>query len=142
MTVNAKPTGRAVSIPAGLATGGIASMAVTIAAAAILAKLISDELVAMEYMGYGIMAILLISSWTGAAVARTKTKRQKWLVSVLAACVYFLTLLAVTALFFGGQYSGAGETGLLILCGSMVGCLLNRPGKTGRKRSRTRTRNR
>ena len=46
MTTNHKPTGIAMSMPAGLAVGGIWSLVVTIVLSALIAKLIDGEIIA------------------------------------------------------------------------------------------------
>ena len=87
-----------------------------------------------ENIGYGVMLLLLTASYAGAALASAKVKRRKGLVCLLTGVGYFALLLAVTALFFGGQYSAVGVTALLILAGS--GCAALTPalgGKRGRK---------
>jgi len=136
MTVNKKPTGRAKTMAAGLAMGGCISLGITLLEIWILAMLISKDAVAQENTGYGIMMVLLTASWIGSLTAITLIKRQKLLVAALSGLAYFCVLLAITALFFGGQYSGAGETGLLIFCGSMLGFLMRYPEKTLKRKSR------
>ena len=48
--------------------------------------------------------------------------------------VYFIVQLVMTGLFFGGKYSGVGETGLLIFCGSMLGVFIKQPENRRRNR--------
>ncbi len=66
MTTNHKPTGIAMSMPAGLAVGGIWSLVVTIVLSALIAKLIDGEIIAQGSIGYFVISILLIASVTGA----------------------------------------------------------------------------
>lgn len=134
MTVNRKPTGTASSIPAGLVSGALAAMITTLVGAAVMAKLIDREILAQNSTGYGVMVILLLASWLGAVTAAGKIKRQRLIICLASGAIYFGLLLAATALFFGGQYSGVGETGLLIFCGSMLGIFTGYAGKTGKNR--------
>lgn len=134
MAFSKKPTGRASSMPAGLAMGGLCGLAVTLLGAGILAKLIDANTLPETSIGYGVMVILMLASFLGALLAYNKIKRQRMLVCMASGLSLFLILLSMTALFFGGQYSGVGVTALLILCGSGLAALLglreNRGGKT------------
>lgn len=141
MTVNRKPTGTASSIPAGLAGGTLVSAGITLAGALLTANLIGREVLSWNRCGYAVMVILLLSSWGGAMVAAGKIKRQRLLVCLGSGAIYFIMLLLATALFFGGQYSGVGETGLLIFCGSMLGSFVRLEGKNRRKGRKIRLRN-
>ena len=142
MTVNRKPTGLASTIPAGLASGALAAVAATLAGTAVTAKLINAEVMAWDKSGYAVLLILLLASWLGAVVAAGRIKRQRLAMCLSAGLIYFGILMLMTALFFGGQYSGVGETGLLIFCGSMLGVFTGYGGKTGRKRQKFRLHNR
>lgn len=124
MVVNQKPTGRAMSMPAGLVFGAAISLGVTLLAAAVLAKLVDMEKLAWENIGYGIMILLLLASFSGAMAAFAKIKRQRMLVCAISGAVYFGILLSITALFFGGQYDSVGVTAALVLAGSIAAGLL------------------
>lgn len=142
MTTNRKPTGRAATIPVGLLTGGAAALASTLVLTAVLAKLMDGEILRSENIGYGVMVLLLISSFLGSAVACRRVKRQYLVTAALSGTVYVLLLLSITALFFGGQYSAVGVTALLVFCGSMLAAMLfSRDGK-GRKSRKPKLRNR
>lgn len=121
---NGKRTGRTMSMPAGLAVGGVTSLTITLAGTAALAWLIHREVMAMENVGYGIMCLILAASFLGAVTAFRKIRRRRVLVCTGAGVVYLGILLAITALFFGGQYSAVGVTSLLVLCGSLCAGLL------------------
>ena len=123
MRVNRKPTGRAVSVPVGLGWGLLTSVVITLTGCLLAAYLINREILSWNYSGYGVMAILLLSAWAGAEVTAGKIKRRKAMMCLGAGTAYFLLLIAMTALFFGGHYSGVGETGLMIFCGSTLGIL-------------------
>lgn len=122
-------SGRASSIPAGLAWGVGISLLVTLVSAAMIAILVNKEILAWQNVGYGIMIMLLCSSFLGARVSVGKIKRQRFAVSSMFTVAYIGILFAMTALFFGGQYEGVGVTTLLVMCGSLVSLMVN----TGRK---------
>jgi putative membrane protein (TIGR04086 family) len=142
MTVNAKPTGIASTIPAGLAWGTGAAMAGTLLGAGIAAKLMETGHMQWTSSGYAVLVILILSAWLGASVAAGKIKRQRLIICLASGMTYFAVLMLMTALFFGGKYSGVGETTLLIFCGSMLGVFGKYPGKTKRKPGKMRTGNR
>ena len=118
MTVNRKVTGTAVSVPMGIGIGCGISMILTLLGAGIVAKMISEEILRETAIGYGAMAIILLSSILGSAIAVYKVKKRKLQVSLLVGGGYYLLLLAMTALFFGGRYQGMWVTALLIFAGS------------------------
>ena len=137
MTVNRKPTGIAVSIPVGVAWGAVAAIGTTLGGAALTAKLIDGQVLDWNHSGYAVLIILLASAWAGALVSAGRIKRQRTIICLASGVVYFMLLLISTALFFGGQYSGVGETALLIFCGSVLGLFTKFGGKTRRNRGKS-----
>lgn len=115
MVANKKITGRATSLPVGLAIGAACSLAATLILTAILAKLVEAETLPVEKVGYGIMVLLIVSSFAGAMISFGRIKRQRMLVCIVSGVIYFAMLMSMTALFFGGQYSAVGTTALLVL---------------------------
>ena len=137
MAVN-RNTGRAMSLPAGLAVGAGCSLAMTLGLTAVLAKLVEAETIPVEKIGYGIMVLLVTSSFAGAMVSFGRIKRQRLLVCGVSGVIYFAVLMSVTALFFGGQYSAVGVTALLVLAGSAAAALLGLRQGRGAKRTKIR----
>lgn len=135
MVVNKKVTGRAASMPGGLALGSGIAMVLTILLAIITAKLVDAGTVGEGSIGYMALGILLLSSGSGAAVAAAKIKRRRLLVCMGAGAVYYGLLLALTALFFGGQYTGMGVTALVVAGGAATVCFAGMgQGRGGEKR--------
>ena len=87
MVANKKITGRATSLPAGLAIGATCSLAATLILTAILAKLVESETLPVEKIGYGIMALLIVSSFAGAMIAFGRIKRQRMLVCIVSGVI-------------------------------------------------------
>ena len=133
MALNKKPTGRTSSVQSGLGWGIAAGMGVSLGAAAIIGKLIISGFVLWENIGYLIMCILLGASFLSAAVSCMKIKRQYLVVCALSGVLYFGILLAVTALFFGGQYEAVGATAAMVFAGSVCAAMLNIRDKGKRK---------
>ena len=139
MVVTKKPSGRAMSMPGVLAVGQAVSITLTILLSLLLTKLILAEAMTMENIGYGILILLLAASFAGAVTAYKKVKHRKVLVCMLSGMVYYGTLLGITALFFGGQYTGMGVTGLLIFGGCGTAALMTTgKGSGGKSKKRKR----
>jgi len=111
-------SGRAMSIPKGLALGNGISLGLTLLLSLGLAGLISRERLQWEQIGYGIFIILFISALLGAAVSVNAVKRQRLMIAMGSGLLFWAMLIAITALFFGGQYDGMLVTGLIILAAS------------------------
>lgn len=138
MTAFGRTNGKATSIPVGLFWGGVSSTAITLLISAVIAWLVVSRKIRQDQIGYGVMVLLAMAAFFGAKVSYGKIKRQRLMVSVVSGVIYFGILLCITALFFGGQYSGVGETALMIFCGSGLAFLLKEPAKTGRERRKRR----
>lgn len=137
MVSNRKATGRASSIPGGLALGALVGMGITLIASGIVAWLVDRGTMTVEGIGYAAMAILTVSAFAGAMVACLKIKRLRLQVCLISGGVYYLLLLAMTALFFGGQYRGMGVTAMMVCCGCILAVLAGfRQGRGGKKRHR------
>ncbi len=117
------------SLPVGLALGAGISMIITLIAAGILAGMVLKGSVSENAIGYGTMVIVPISAALGALVAAMAVKHQWVIVCASVGGLYFVMLLSITALFFGGQYSGVGITALLILLGTAAACVIGLKGE-------------
>lgn len=106
----------------GLAVGWAVSMMLTLLLSMLAGLLIYNERFPETAVGYTAMAAVLLSSSLGATAAVKRIKRRRAYVCALSGALYYASLLAVTALFFGGQYSGMGVTALLVIagCGSVI----------------------
>ncbi len=132
---NRKQTGRAVTMPAGLAWGSAVSVLGTVLGAMIAAKMIDTGTMEHNRIGYAVLVTLLMSAFMGATVAAKKVKRQMVMTCILSGSMYFVILLSITALFFGGQYEAVGVTALLVFGGSLLAVLLlARPKNMNRRR--------
>ena len=136
-----KLTARAMTIPAGLAVSMGAALALTAACSGLAAWLILRGLIPETAVGYLAMAILPASSAVAAIVAEGTIQRLRVQMCLAASGGYYLSLLAVTAVFFGGQYQGMGVTALMAACGSVLVILLA-PGSKNRAGCRRRKKHR
>ena len=142
MRYSQKTSGRASAMPAGLLYGALVSMIITVIGSAVTAKLMDMETVGSGAVGYAVLLMLMLASYLGAAVSCRRIKRQYLAVCLLSGTVYFLILLSITALFFGGQYEAVGVTGILVLGGSLLALLTGTGVNKAGKRRRCRKRNR
>ncbi len=117
MYARKKVTGTTMGIPGGLGLGIFVSLLITLAGAALTAWLIASEKIGEGSIGYAVIVILIVASAMGALVAVSLVKRMRLQVCMLTGVFYYLTLLAMTALMFGGQYQGMGVSALVILAG-------------------------
>lgn len=129
MTINAKVTGTAASIPMGLLQAALVSLGITAALSALTAWLILVGTLPEHAAGYCAMGILLLSAAAGAVTAIGRIKRLRFQMGMASGVIYFLSLLLITALFFGGIYDGIGVTALMIFCGSALVILLGNGGQ-------------
>ena len=120
-----KVTGTATSIPIGIGLGTSVCVGITLLGAALTAYLIHKEVLTEENIGFASMVILVIASSLGSWIAINKIQKMRMQMSLLTGACYYLCLIGMTALFFGGQYSGMGMTAMCVLSGSGCVSLLN-----------------
>ena len=136
MVTGWKSSGKASSVPAGLAMGAAVSMMMTLGMCAGIAFCLSSEKMTWQQAGYWIMGILFAASFAGGKCAFAAIKRRRFAVSAMSGALYWGLLLCLTALFFGGNYDAVPETAGLIGAGSVCSALII-PG-SGRKNGRKR----
>lgn len=129
MVTNRKVQGLALSMPSGLALGVVISLILTLVSSTLISYMVLSERMAEGAIGYGVMVSVLLSSGCGALAASLRIKRRRLVVCMASGTCYYLMLLCITALFFGGQYQGMGVTALLVLAGSGSAALLGNKGE-------------
>lgn len=134
-TMVKKITGRSPSLGKSVASGVLLGAAWTLTCAAILAKLIDSGVMPMDKVGYGSMAAVLSAVFVGASLAGRKAGHMVIQAAAISGAAYFLCLLLVNALFFGGSYSGMAVTFVLIALatGAAVLAAGKGRGRRGRK---------
>lgn len=123
-----------VSIPKAIGYSLIVSMITSLLGILAAAYLIYNEIIIQENMGVVVTVVLLLSSAASAITAINTAKRMRLQMSLLSGVAYYLLLLSVTALFFGGEYSGIVLTAVTILasCGIVAigDMFVNKRGKS------------
>lgn len=141
MVAQHRATGRAASIPSGLAVGAAVSVIVTLIICSLGAWLITSEIMPQERIGYCSIAALLLSAILGGMTAMNRVKRKRLAVSLMNGGIYYALLIAVTILFFDGSFQGMGVTLAVILLGSVIAVLTAKRGhnlNSGQKRRKIR----
>ena len=130
MTLNQKVSGTASSLPVGIVLGVLTALLITLTGSTVTAWLILGEKIGESSIGYCSALITLLSSAAGAEISWLRTKRLRLQVCLITGAIFYLLLLSVTAVFFGGIYLGMGMTAISVLCGSGAVALLGtRRGK-------------
>lgn len=124
--------GKAKSIPVGMSISAIVSLSVTLLSSFVIAYFLNNERMSWEQAGYWIMGMLFSAAFLGGKSANVAIKHQKILISLMSGVLYWGLLLCLTALFFGGDYCGLGETAVLILAGSGSAALLSMSARNNR----------
>ena len=141
MITQQKATGRATSVPSGLAAGAIVSMIVTVLICALGAWLIESEIMPQQQIGYCSIAALLLSAILGGMTAAGRVKRKNLMVSLMNGGIYYGLLVALTILFFDGKFQGMGVTLIVVMIGSLAASLLaNRKPKQRKNLQRKKIR--
>lgn len=128
-----KVRGTAFSIPAGLCVGVLVSITITLLGAALIAWLLTAERIGEGSIGYAAIVVLILAALSGSLTAVRMIKRLRLQVSMIAGICYFLSLLAVTALFFGGRYQAVGTTIVIVLLTSGAVALFPDPKRHSKK---------
>lgn len=129
----AKARNTASSLPVGVGIGLLVSLILTVLGAALTAYLVDKEIMAQSNVGYGCVISLLVSACCGAYVSVKRVKRLRMRVCIASGACYYLLLLGITALFFGGQYEGMGITALVVLGGCLAVAIAGMSGGKSRK---------
>ena len=119
MALKRKNTGRAMSLPAGIALGIGISLAVSILGAMVLAWLIVSERAGESAIGYGCVVIIPMASLVGCICAWKFIRHQRLMITGITAAGFYLALLAL-ALLFGGKFEGMGVAAILVLLGGGI----------------------
>ena len=131
-----KITGRAPSFWKSAGAGVLFGALWTLACAAVLAKLLDSQILSMENVGYGSMVAVLSAVFTGATLAGKRAGHMVLQAAVISGIAYFLCLLLVNAMFFGGSYTGIGVTLILVILATSLAILAAGKGRGKRTRRR------
>lgn len=109
--------------------GTIAGILILVGSTALLSTLVLNGVIPEAKISYCNLGIIILAAFFAAVIACKNTAEKRSIICMITGAVIFCVLLLTTALFYGGQYNGVGETGLLILCGSILPILTRRTKK-------------
>ena len=118
MVTGKKTFGKAKPMVVGLAVGVGAALLITLLFAVVVTQLVLGEKIGEGTIGYWTGVMLPLSTGVGAWIAVCLVKSKKMQTCLLTAAVYFLCLLGINALFFGGQFQGVVVSVVMILLGA------------------------
>jgi len=127
------------SIPLAVGMGAGISMAAMLIGTLVVALMVTNQTIGEDATGYGVIIVTVLSAIIGSTVSILIARSRVLILSLLTSISFAMILLAMTALFFGGQYSGVPVT-ILVIIGSGVsvaliaGKYLNQPKSYRRKR--------
>ena len=124
---------KATVIPIAVGIGLGVAWILTILGAVVLTFALAGETISMDAMGFGIVVVLFVSTFTGSMIAVWYAKGQRMQISMITAGVYFLTLLAMNAIFFGGEYKGVWVSLLVVVLAGAVAAFVGTGGVKTRK---------
>lgn len=106
------------SLPASVAIGLGVGFILLLSGSAVLAWLIVAQKLPVESIGAGAGMLLVLASAAGCWISMHFGGEQRLQTAGIFAAAFLGVLLALTALVFGGQYSGVAVYGICILCGT------------------------
>ena len=124
-----KITGHAPPIWKTVTAGLMLGVGWTLLCAVVLTELVNREVLAIEDIGYGSMAAILSGVFAGASLAGRRAGNMVVPAAVLSGVAYFVCLLLVNVLFFGGCYTGVGVTLILVLLATGAAVLASGKGR-------------
>lgn len=107
-------------LPAAVGTGSVISVVITFILTMLIAALVNMERITEENVGYYVLAIMLVSSYTGGYIACRKMGSKRLMVSLLSGTVFLCILVGINILLYEGKFEAVGQTYLLIMCGSIL----------------------
>ncbi len=125
-------TGRRPNWGKAVVKGTVTALVSAFLCAAILAKLVDSEVIKMEQIGYGILIGHLLAVFMGTKVAIGGAGKEGLYAACATGAGYYLALLIVGGLFFGGSFAGLGVT-LLLTTLATLGAVLTGGEKRMRK---------
>ena len=127
MAKQQKPFSDGGELGTALASGVVASMLSAVILCGVLAYLVASERISENSIGYGVMAILFVSSLLGGCISKYRERNRGILCCVVSGIMFLFVLVGVTALFFDGEFRGVIPNTSMILCGSAVAAILYKP---------------
>lgn len=133
MSVRKKRGNFALSPLAAIVIGAVTALAFSTLICVLLASMISSGKMSFSAAEKMIILTQGIAALLGAWIAAGIAKQKRVQICLITAGAYFLCLLAMTALLFGGQYKGLVLPLFSVLTGAGVAALSGIRTKNGKK---------
>ena len=133
MSFKKKQSVRSGDPAAAIAIGAVAALILSIALCAVITGVVSSGNTDIQSVGIWIYAVQGVCCFLGAMAGAIVAAGKRMQVCLLTALAYFLCLLAMTALLFGGQYSGVIMSAMMVMLGGLAAGLLGIRTKKGMK---------
>ena len=138
MKKTGKVNGQVNKLPAVISLGAAINLIFMFSGTAIGAYLIMNEKIDEDGIGTIATIIQFISAACGTAAVLKLCKNKRLMICMLSGVVYFLSQIAITGMFFDGQYSNLGSGILAVMCGcatvAVVGLLIGKRSSTTKKK--------
>ena len=125
---------KSLSVPKALAFGLLAGWGITIVFSIVITFLISGGTSGETMMGPLSVATLIVSSVITSWIASNSVENRKLLYGLAGGGAYFVSLLCVNAVFYGGTSTGMAYAFLGVMGASVIVGLIT----SGKRKSRTR----
>lgn len=133
MLLNRRTKSTMSDVSTGVLLGVGVCLLLTLLGSIVLTWMIHAEALQSVAVGYGVICVLLLSSLVGTWIASVKVNRFRAQVCLITAVGYYVVLLAMTALFFGGRYQGMGVTAVVVILGCIIAILIGLKSQKGKK---------
>jgi len=120
MFVRKRRSNAPVSILVAVGIGVCCAVVFSMLVCALLASLITSGSISFQTTGGVVVVVQGISGMLGSWIAATVAKQQRLQVCLITAGMYFLCLLAMTALLFDGEYAGVVLSLMSVLTGGCI----------------------
>ena len=125
---------------ADILAGGLTTMTVSLISISIFAILISSEWIREDSTGFCALAVLLLSSISGAAAIRIRKMEIQPQINLIVGAIYLIVLFVITIIFFEQEFQGIIVTSIVVFSGCLLPAMLSKRKKNRRKRIREKKR--
>lgn len=120
------------SVPIGLGLGIGVGWAVSLVIAAVMTVAVDSERLSASSMSFAAVATLVIATFASARIGAEKMGIGRIPACLAAGGGYFMSLLCINVLFFGGKFQGLGAAALTVAGTAALAGLIGTPRRKKR----------
>lgn len=113
-----------ISLPFAVCAGTGVGVLVMVIGVFLITLLIHNETIESNSIGYFVLADTFISAMLGCITSIIIAKRKMLIISLLTSIAIMVVFVSITALFFGGQFSGVPVTFVVIIGAGISAALI------------------